>query len=401
MAGAALLQDEAGNIDRVRMSDGRVFRIASTVATEAATEARSAAQRAQAAAAESSSATEELRRSQGANDAAQAKNGEAQRANDAAQLANNAAQMANNAAAKGLVIVQLELGQYSESMGRPTVDGEPGRLYVVPAGENASDRYLEFMWIGGGWERIGSQSSATAEPITAEDIDAALDYGSQGRQGTQVLNLSGLTYLCRKLVEMFGLLAKALDGKAGSSHTHSASDVSSGVLPASRGGTGVQSALEERRRLGLGTTTGALPVANGGTGATSAAAARASLGAASSADLEAVRSAVLDDTGWVTINSAVANGISYWVKYRAIGGICFLVWDQTGVNSDGWYCTGEIPAKYRPEFAMYFPTAVYGSNNTGSVWMPAKGDSGGRPWFRCYDQAARIVGTASWPYVSK
>ena len=343
MAGAALLQDEAGNIDRVRMSDGRVFRIASTVATEAATEARSAAQRAQAAAAESSSATEELRRSQGANDAAQAKNGEAQRANDAAQLANNAAQMANNAAAKGLVIVQLQMNQYSESLGRPTVDGEPGRLYVVPAGENASDRYLEFMWIGGGWERIGSQSSATAEPITAEDIDAALDYGSQGRQGTQVLNLSGLTYLCRKLVEMFGLLAKALDGKAGSSHKHSASDVSSGVLPASRGGTGVQSAREERKRLGLGTTTGALPVANGGTGATSAAAARASLGAASSSDLDGLRGFLEGRTrsGRVAVNASLS--------YETFGPLVVVHALNVRSKTDA----GTLPEAVRPSATAY------------------------------------------------
>ena len=55
-----------------------------------------------------------------------------------------------------------------------------------------------------------------------------------------------------------------------------------GTLPIANGGTGATSAAGTRNNLGLGNTTGALPVANGGTGATTAANARTNLGAFSS-----------------------------------------------------------------------------------------------------------------------
>ena len=61
-----------------------------------------------------------------------------------------------------------------------------------------------------------------------------------------------------------------VNGKADTSHVHSAADITSGVLGVSRGGTGVSTAAAERERLGLGSTTDALPIANGGTGATTA-----------------------------------------------------------------------------------------------------------------------------------
>lgn len=68
-----------------------------------------------------------------------------------------------------------------------------------------------------------------------------------------------------------------VNGKANASHTHSATDVTDGTLPAARGGTGVTTAAAERERLGLGSTTDALPIANGGTGATTAAGAISAL----------------------------------------------------------------------------------------------------------------------------
>ena len=61
-------------------------------------------------------------------------------------------------------------------------------------------------------------------------------------------------------------------------HEHTAEDVTSGVLPVARGGTGQTSLQAARNAMGLGNTTGALPVANGGTGASDAAGARANLG---------------------------------------------------------------------------------------------------------------------------
>lgn len=67
-------------------------------------------------------------------------------------------------------------------------------------------------------------------------------------------------------------------GKAPSAHKHAAGDITSGVVPIERGGTGQTTAAGVRNALGLGNTTGAVPITNGGTGATTAAQALANLG---------------------------------------------------------------------------------------------------------------------------
>ena len=107
------------------------------------------------------------------------------------------------------------------------------------------------------------------------------------------------------------VINNALSGKANSSHTHKASDITSGVIPLDRGGTGSNVSLRDApngaiiRKLkddkdnelwytptkngALYATSengvasfGTLPIAQGGTGATSAADARSKLGAAAS-----------------------------------------------------------------------------------------------------------------------
>ena len=107
------------------------------------------------------------------------------------------------------------------------------------------------------------------------------------------------------------VINNALSGKANSSHTHKAGDITSGVIPLDRGGTGSNVSLRDApngaviRKLksdadnelwytptkdgALYATSengvpsfGTLPIAQGGTGATSAANARKNLGAASS-----------------------------------------------------------------------------------------------------------------------
>lgn len=106
----------------------------------------------------------------------------------------------------------------------------------------------------------------------------------------------------------------------------------------------------------------------------------------------------LSDTGWVPVYAS-ADG-RYFVRWRARRGVCYLLWDQTGVGQGGWYAPDPIPREYLPEAAMYLPSAVYGANSTGSVWVPARSDPGGRPWLSCYDASARLVGSASWPYAA-
>lgn len=245
---------------------------------------------------------------QSENDSAQQANDEAQDANDAAQAKNNADQAANNSAAQGLVAVILSAGEYDPDTLEPTVSGEVGKMYLVPmpqaqavaaalpvaftleetgdgtyaatraASAEDGDVYVEWLWINSAWERIGL-STATIDPITTDQVDAVA--AGSAPQGKQVLNLTGLSYLWAKLKSAFAALShthttaqvsgldSALAGKAASSHTHAASDVTSGTLAADRLPT--------------------VPVAKGGTGATSASAALASLGAASASDLDDVR----------------------------------------------------------------------------------------------------------------
>lgn len=76
-----------------------------------------------------------------------------------------------------------------------------------------------------------------------------------------------------RLIPKRGSMIEEVDKKSNSGHTHPASDIASGTLPASRGGTGQTSLQATRNAMGLGNTTGALPIANGGTGATTSAAA--------------------------------------------------------------------------------------------------------------------------------
>lgn len=85
-----------------------------------------------------------------------------------------------------------------------------------------------------------------------------------------------------------------LNGKAASSHNHSAANITSGTLAVARGGTGITANPSMLVNLGSTSTasvfatsprpgiTGTLAVGHGGTGATSAASARSNLGAAAS-----------------------------------------------------------------------------------------------------------------------
>lgn len=107
----------------------------------------------------------------------------------------------------------------------------------------------------------------------------------------------GISATAQELNYMDGVIDSVqtqLNGKAASSHNHSAADITSGTLPVARGGTGVtanpsmlvnlastaaDTVFEATPRPGV---TGTLPIARGGTGATSASAAREALDAAAS-----------------------------------------------------------------------------------------------------------------------
>ena len=141
--------------------------------------------------------------------------------------------------------------------------------------------------------KVGDGSTAAKSlPYIKVDTDSALSSTSTNPIQNQAVNT-------------------ALSGKANSSHTHKASDITSGVIPLDRGGTGSNVSLRDApngaiiRKLkddkdnelwytptkngALYATSengvasfGTLPIAQGGTGATSAADARSKLGAAAS-----------------------------------------------------------------------------------------------------------------------
>ena len=121
---------------------------------------------------------------------------------------------------------------------------------------------------------------------------------------TYTLSSFGITATATELNYMDGVTSNVqtqLNGKAASSHNHSAANITSGTLAVARGGTGITSNPSMLTNLGSTSAasvfatsprpgiTGTLAVAHGGTGATSAASARSNLGAAAS-DIIAVQS---------------------------------------------------------------------------------------------------------------
>ena len=113
----------------------------------------------------------------------------------------------------------------------------------------------------------------------------------------EINKLDGLATTKTELGYLDGVTSNVqtqLNGKAASSHNHSAANITSGTLAVARGGTGITA--NPSMLINLGSTsaasvfatsprpgiTGTLAVSHGGTGATSAASARSNLGAAAS-----------------------------------------------------------------------------------------------------------------------
>lgn len=237
---AKFLKDVAGQVYAV-VVDGVVYGIAGA---DGQAEAERKAQESERVQAETKRATAETARIAA----------ESQRETD--QAKNNADQAMNNQAAQGLIAVKLEDGQYDPATREPTVTGEIGKMYMVPSGlSGGENRYYEWMWMDGSWERVGT-TDAAMEPLTTDEVDTVASSGTV--TNNKVLTGTGLTYMWGKLKAAFSAIG----------HKHSAADVTSGALPIEHGGTGATTAAGARDALGLGDTTGALPVANGGTGAT-------------------------------------------------------------------------------------------------------------------------------------
>lgn len=136
---------------------------------------------------------------QSANNAAQQQNDEAQQENDSkqdlndqSQAANNEQQLANNKAAQGVYAVVLGDGEYDPETRKPTIDGEVGKIYLVPTGDGLTN--ATWMWVDGAWAGAGTPS--TIETITDEQVAEVVSGGSP--QGNEMLDLSGLSSLWSK-----------------------------------------------------------------------------------------------------------------------------------------------------------------------------------------------------------
>lgn len=135
-------------------------------------------------------------------------------------------------------------------------------------------------------------------------------------------------------------------------HKHSASDITSGILSVSRGGTGAttfssgyflkgngtseitaQSAADARNAMGLGNTTAALPIANGGTGATTANAAANNL-CEYGTWTPTMKWATNTEKPTVTYQSQTG-------EYVRIGNIVHAWWKLRFKTSSGWTTNGD------------------------------------------------------------
>ena len=140
---------------------------------------------------------------------------ERQDQNDADQARNNADQAANNAAALGLSFVVLTDGQYDSTSLEPTIEGQNGKMYLVPDPKGSEDNvYLEWIWIDAKskFEHIGSTTTGF-DPMTTGDIDAVTS--DQAPSGDRTMTVTGLTYFWAKLKGAFAALT----------HTHTRAQI--------------------------------------------------------------------------------------------------------------------------------------------------------------------------------
>ena len=143
---------------------------------------------------------------------------------------------------KGWLRYYCATGEYDPTTRRPTIkDPDESTLYYVPAEHPTSDnQWVEWQYDTSGdrWEMQGT-TEVTVSPVTTAQIDAIAN--DESVTSSNVLQATGLTYLWAKLKAAFAPLV----------HVHSASDITSGTLGVSRGGTGATTAAAARTNLGV------------------------------------------------------------------------------------------------------------------------------------------------------
>lgn len=295
---------EQAEADRATAEQGRAT--AETARTEAETaraqaeEARSSAEGAREAAeskrsaAESKRAEEEQKRAAAESGRVQAesKRSSAEGTRSTAETARAEAEAKRKAefadmigAAQGTKLHICADGEFGTN-GVPTLAGSPGIIYLVPFGKQGeNDRYAEWLYVNGSWEKMGITGSSF-DPISTDTIDAIA--GGATKAGDEVVNTTGLSYFFTKLGGIFSKIGHKhskyeltdladwamapnkpsysygeISGKpttfTPSAHTHSASDVTAGTLPITRGGTGAATASAALENLGVTVGTGEPP----------------------------------------------------------------------------------------------------------------------------------------------
>lgn len=115
-----------------------------------------------------------------------------------AQAKNNADQAANNLAAAQAAPHVCVAGEYNTSTLKPTLEAtQEGRIYLVPSGGSGDDKYIEWMWLNGEWEQIGTSSGGNIAYITTDQIDQVI--ADDSPSGDTLLNLTGLSYVWAKI----------------------------------------------------------------------------------------------------------------------------------------------------------------------------------------------------------
>lgn len=103
-------------------------------------------------------------------------------------------------AAQGFKTQFLSVDQYDES-GIPTITGNAGIIYLVPNKKTENDNtYTEWMYLNDTWEIIGSTETSVSS-ITTNEIDSVV--ADSTPSGTNVLGLTGLSYLWSKIKAIF------------------------------------------------------------------------------------------------------------------------------------------------------------------------------------------------------
>ncbi|MCU7380965.1 hypothetical protein OBO34_21870, partial [Clostridiales Family XIII bacterium ASD5510] len=178
-----------------------------------------------------------------ANTAAGSANTAATNANSKATAAEAAAKTANDIAT--LVQQKLNNGDFNGkaatvSVGNVTT-GAPGSQVQITARGTSTNVILDFAIPQGQKGDPGTITNLSGQPVTFTVASSDVDIAT----GETLATIFG------KLLKSVQTLRTGLAGKAASSHNHSATNITSGTLPVTRGGTGQTTAAGVKSAFGV------------------------------------------------------------------------------------------------------------------------------------------------------